>query len=91
MYSTLLPITRLDYLVYYQSLFARSDYGYRYLNTAELSLIFGVSKTVADDTPQSVWSKIVPVQILNTLLQPLLVLEQHPSLTTSQKAIPPIH
>ena len=52
MYSTLLPITRLDHLVYYQSLFARSDYGYRYLNTAELSLIFGVSKTVADDTPQ---------------------------------------
>ena len=90
-HSALLPINRLDHLVHYPSLFARSGYGYRYLCEAELSLIFGVSQTITNDSHQSVWYQIIPVQILDALLQPLLVLEQHPPPPPSVKATPPIN
>ena len=90
-HSVLLPIGKLDHLMYYPSLFSHNGYGYRYLNTAELSLIFGLSQTIDGDTPHAAWSQIVPVKILDTLLKPLLVLEQDTLSPQIRNDIPPIY
>ena len=72
-YKGLLPLSYCSRLVYYPTHFSTNGYGYRSLKTSELSKMFGLSSRHTLPTPlPSNTFPLIPVQILDALLTPML-------------------
>ena len=68
-------------------MFSQNGSGFRYLNTSEVCSIFGLPSSEV----HSGVSQIVPIQILDSLLSPLLELEPLSVPTQTMKTFPSIH
>ena len=89
----ILPIRHCGRLVEYKTHFSHNGTGYKFLSTKELSTIFGLSSKIPSLTFNNSTFPVVPVQILDSLLHPLLCHHHHNChrlLSTTPVLLPPM-